>query len=75
MGLRMKNFDTLGVHWKIRLLGGISRKTGIEGGLPKKEGLGEFADLGGGGLARQRGVVFEEGLIPGGTLCRQRLRY
>ena len=33
MVLRMKNFDILGVHWKIRLLGGKgSRKTNIEGG-------------------------------------------
>ena len=30
----MKNFNILGVHWKIRLLGvgGGSRKTDIEGG-------------------------------------------
>ena len=30
----MKNFDILGVHWKIRLLGeGSSRKTDIEEGI------------------------------------------
>ena len=43
-------------------MGGVSRKTNIEGGLPKKEGLDSFADLMGGGgagvLARKRGVVF-----------------
>ena len=38
--------------------GGSSQKTDIEGGLPKKGGLGQFADLkagegGGGGLARK----------------------
>ena len=38
MGLRMKNFNILGVHWKIRLLGGISQKTNI----------GQFAGLRGG---------------------------
>ena len=32
----MKNFNILGVHWKIQLLGGSSRKAGIEGGLPEK---------------------------------------
>ena len=39
MVLRMKNFNILGVHWKIRLLGGggIHKKL-IEGGLPKKGG-------------------------------------
>ena len=43
----MKNFNILGVHRKIRLLGGEgvgSLKTNIEGGLPKKGG-------GGGGVA------------------------
>ena len=39
MVLRMKNFNILGVHWKIRLLGGggIHKKL-IERGLPKKGG-------------------------------------
>ena len=57
MVLRMRNFNILGVHWKIRLLGvGGSRKTNIEGGLPKKEGLGQFVDFReGGGLARKKG--------------------
>ena len=37
MILRMKNFNDLGVHWKIRLLGGGgSQKTDIEGGYPKR---------------------------------------
>ena len=55
------------VHKNIWLLGVRgSRKTNIEGGLPKKEGLGQFAALRGeGGLARKRGWCFwGSGLIP-----------
>ena len=45
----MKNFNILGVPWKISLLGGGSRKTNIKGGLPKKGGGFDcFANLGGG---------------------------
>ena len=34
MGLSMKNFNILGVHWKIQLLdGGSSQKTHTEGGI------------------------------------------
>ena len=41
----------------------MSQKTNIEGGLPKKGGFGQFADLGGGAW-QERGVrgVFEEGV-------------
>ena len=40
MVFRMKNFNILGIHLNIRLLGGGgSRKTNIEGGLLKKAGL------------------------------------
>ena len=42
MGLRMEDFNILGVQWKIQLLerrGGDSQKTDTEGGLPKKGGL------------------------------------
>ena len=61
MGLRVKNFNILGVHWK----------TKIEGALPKKGGLGQFADLRGeGGLGKKEGVLFlRGGLIPQCTLC------
>ena len=49
----------LGVHWKIQLLGEWgSRKTNKEGGLPKKGGIGQFADLRGGELGKKEGVVF-----------------
>ena len=34
----MNNFNILEVHWKIRLLGGGSRKADIEGELTKKGG-------------------------------------
>ena len=39
MVLRMKNFNILRVYWKIQLLGGSSRKTNVEEGLPKKGDL------------------------------------
>ena len=39
MVLRMKNFNILGVHSKILLLEGGSRKNNIKGG----EGFGQFA--------------------------------
>ena len=49
MVLRMKNFNIFGVHWKIRLLGGMVLKNQyIGGGLPKRGGgggLGQFVDL------------------------------
>ena len=53
----MKNFDVLGIHWKIQL----SQKNDIEGGLPKKVGLGQFADLRGGAWQERGGGVFEGG--------------
>ena len=61
MGLRIKNFNILGVHWKIRLLG-----RGVWTG-----GLGQFADLRGGGslggkggreLGRKEEVVLLRGI-------------
>ena len=53
----------------MRLLGvGGSRKTNIEGGLPKKEGLGQFVNFRRGGLARKRGDVFEGGDTPMHTM-------
>ena len=65
MGLGMKNLNILGVYWKIWLSGGSSRKTDIEGGLPKKGGLGQFADLREGGLGKKKeGGVFEGGRYP-----------
>ena len=33
MRLTMKNFNILGIHWKIRLLRGVSRETDIEGAI------------------------------------------
>ena len=41
--------------------GGGSGKTNIEGRLPKKEGLGQFADLRGGGARQERGGSVLEG--------------
>ena len=45
----MKNFNIMGVHWKIRYIGIRQGKTNIQGELPKKGELGQFADLRGGG--------------------------
>ena len=42
--------------------GGEFMKTDIEGGLPKKGGLGQFADLGGGLGKNKGGSVFERGV-------------
>ena len=56
----MKNFNILGVHWKIGLLGGKeegSSKNNIEGGLPKKRGLGQCR-FKGRRLARKRRWCF-----------------
>ena len=56
MVLRTKNFNIFGVHWKIQLLRGGSRKTNTEGGeCLKRGGLGLSADLEGGGVF-ERGV-------------------
>ena len=46
--------------------GGVNEKPIKRGELPKKGGLGQFADLRGGGLGKKEGVVFlrGEGLIP-----------
>ena len=72
MGLRMKNFNIMGVHWKIQFLsggGGVTKNQYIyREDLPEKGGLGQFADLRG-GLAEKEGVVFlRGGLIPQCTL-------
>ena len=40
----MKNYNIFGVRRKIQLLGRATQKANIEGGLPKKWGLGQFAD-------------------------------
>ena len=63
MGLRMKNFDILHLHWKIWLLGGEFMKNqyrGGEGGCLKR-GLGQFADLRGLAWQERGGSVFEGG--------------
>ena len=71
----MKNFNILVVYWKIWLLGEGkrgTRKTNIEGGLPKKEGgLEQFADLRGAWQERGGGGVFEGELIPQCTLWKR----
>ena len=39
MGLRMKNFNIIGVQWKIQYLGGSHEKQIYRGELPKNGGL------------------------------------
>ena len=60
MALRIKNFNTLGFHWKTWLLGGgggCSQKINREGGLPKKV---KFANLR--GLGKKEEEVFLRGV-------------
>ena len=68
MRLRMKNLNIFGVYWKIWLLrekGEGSRKTNIEGGMPRKGELGQLANLSGeGGAAgwkKEQGGIFDGG--------------
>ena len=69
MVLRIKNFNILGVRWKIRFLGeggggGGGTKNQYIGGIAwKGGGLGQFVDLRGVGLARKRWVVFLRGEV------------
>ena len=59
MVLKMKNFNFWGGSLKNpTFMGRGSRKTNLEGKLSKKGGLGQFADLRGGDLARKRGRFF-----------------
>ena len=57
MGLRMKNFNILGIHRRIRLLGGNSGKIDIEGGDSLKRGGFDsfqiFKKVGGGVFERR----------------------
>ena len=69
MGLRMKNFNITGVHWKIQFLGGGggSRTNNIpmyRGELTKKGGLDSLQIWERDGLGKK-----EWGLIPQCTLC------
>ena len=76
MGLRLKNFDIMGVHWKIWFLGEALHENQYTGGGCFKRGLGLFADLRK-GLEKKRGMVFlrgGRGLIPQCTLWVQYYR-
>ena len=44
MVLRMRNFNIMGVHWKIQFLGGVKKAVYREE-FPKKWELGQFVDL------------------------------
>ena len=60
MVLKIKNFNIMGVQWKIQFLwGGVHEKAIYKGELAKK-GLRQFADLKGEGAWQKRGTgVFE----------------
>ena len=54
----MNNFNILGVHGKIRVLrGGFTKSQFIGEDCLQTEGLGQFADLRGGGAWQERGGV------------------
>ena len=58
----MKNFNTIGVHWEIKFLRGISQKTVIyRGELSKEGGLGQYGDLRG-TFQKRGGGVFDRGI-------------
>ena len=57
MGLRMKKFNILGVHWKIRFLEGVTKNQYRGGDYLKRGRLGQFVDLRG-GIARKRWECF-----------------
>ena len=63
MGLKIKNFNIMKVHWKIRFLGGGFTKNQYIAGIAWKKGLGQFAKL-------KRGAWQKRGgwLIPQCTL-------
>ena len=61
-GLRNKNFNIMGVHWKIQfLVGWFTKNQYVKGGLPKKGRLEQFSDLKGGRGGVKRGEVFLKG--------------
>ena len=63
----MENFNNLGVHRKIWVLGGVHEKPIYRGGLPKK-GAWTIHTFKGGGWQEIGGGVFEGGVIPQCTL-------
>ena len=64
MGLTMKNFNILGVHWKIWFLGGGLTKNQYRGDELPKKGAWTVCRFKGGLGKKDGGGVFEGGLIP-----------
>ena len=50
MGLRMKNFNIMGVYWKIQFLGWVTKNQHIAGNYLEKMGLPKKRLGGGGGV-------------------------
>ena len=60
MGLKITNFNIMGVHCKIQFLGGQVHKKAIYRGNCLKRGMpGQFEDLR--GVCKKEGVVFLRG--------------
>ena len=57
----MKNFDVLGIHWKIRLLGGGVQKNRYREGIAKKGWTWTVCRFKGGLGKKEEGGVFERG--------------
>ena len=65
MGLRMKNFNFVGVNWEIQFLRGVHEKPIYRGDLPKKGAWAVSWFNGVGGSQKKGGGIFDsgEGLI------------
>ena len=62
MELRKKNFNIMGVHWKIQFLVGAHEKTIYRGELPKVRGGGGGRRRGGGGVDNPLWIMFVKNL-------------
>ena len=57
MGLKIKNFNIMKVHWKIRFLGGGFTKNQYIAGIAWKRGAWTVCKVKEGGLAKKRGLA------------------
>ena len=69
--VKMKNFNIMGVHWKIQFLRGGPEKPIYRGNFPQKNREGR----GGGWWKRGGGVFGGRELIPQCTLCGSRVYF
>ena len=64
MVLKMKNFNILGVHWKVQLLGGFMKNQYRGWDCLKRWGLDSLSIYKGGLSKKEGGGVFEGGWYP-----------